>query len=102
MPHLATKEANHMSEVYKDTTKTIQDAKGVTSRAQIKAAKFFTASARVVLSLAFLALLSAWIAASRDGSFLGFSEQHLFNDAIVLSLLGIAGLLDGILHRQGI
>lgn len=63
---------------------------------------FAIVGARVLGTLAFLALLSAWMAAWRGGRFLGLSEQHLFNDAIVLSLMGIAGLLDGILHRQSL
>ena len=61
---------------------------------------FAIVGARVAGTLAFLALLGAWMAALRGGTFLGLSEQHLFNDAIVLSLMGIAGLLDGIVHRQ--
>lgn len=56
--------------------------------------------ARVAGTLAFLALIGAWLATMRGGPVLGMSEQHLFNDAIVLSLFAIAGLLDGIVHRQ--
>jgi hypothetical protein len=56
--------------------------------------------ARVAGTLAVLALIGAWIATLRGGTFLGFTEQHLFNDAIVLSLFSIAGLLDGLVHRQ--
>ena len=36
-----------------------------------------------------LALLGAWIAGD-EGAFLGFSQGHLFNDAIVLQLIAIA------------
>lgn len=28
------------------------------------------------------------------------NQQHLFNDAIALALLGIANLLDGLLHSK--
>jgi len=58
------------------------------------------AGARVVGILAILALLGAWLATWRGGQVLGLSEQHLFNDAIVLTLMSIAGLLDGIVHRR--
>ena len=61
---------------------------------------FAVVFARIAGTLAFLALLGAWAAAMRGGTFLGFTEQHLFNDAIVLSLFAIAGLLDTIVHRQ--
>ena len=56
--------------------------------------------ARIAGTLAFLALLGAWAATVRGGAFLGLTEQHLFDDAIVLALFSIAGLLDGIVHRQ--
>lgn len=56
--------------------------------------------ARIAGTFAFLALLGAWAATMRGGTFLGFTEQHLFNDAIVLSLFSIAGLLDAIVHRK--
>lgn len=56
--------------------------------------------ARIVGTLALLALLAAWTATRRGGVFLGLTEQHLFNDAIVLTLFAILGLLDGIVHRQ--
>jgi hypothetical protein len=36
-----------------------------------------------------LALIGAWIAGA-GGTFLGFSQGHLFNDAIVLELIAIA------------
>lgn len=36
-----------------------------------------------------LALFAAW-AAGENGTFLGFSQAHLFNDAIVLQLIAIA------------
>lgn len=36
-----------------------------------------------------LALFGAWIAGEK-GTFLGFSQGHLFNDAIVLELIAIA------------
>ena len=55
---------------------------------------------RVLLSLAFLALLGAWWTQISNGTLAGMSQQHLFNDAIVLALLGIGSLIDSKIHRQ--
>lgn len=52
--------------------------------------------------LAVLALVGAWITQLTGGTLLGLSQQHLFNDAIVLSLFCIAGLLDGLLHSKNL
>ena len=52
--------------------------------------------------LAVLALLGAWATQLTGGPVLGMSQQHLFNDAIVLSLFSIAGLLDGLLHSKNL
>lgn len=60
----------------------------------------FTAIGRILLALSFLALLGAWWTQSSGATLVGMSQQHLFNDAIALALLGIAGLLDGVVHRQ--
>lgn len=57
---------------------------------------------RISLVVAFLALLGAWYTQLTGANLLGMSQTHLFNDAIVLSLLGIAGLLDAQLHPQRI
>lgn len=51
--------------------------------------------ARGLFFLAFLALLGAWLTELTGGSLLGLSQQHLFYDAIVLSLFGIGMYLDG-------
>ena len=39
-----------------------------------------------------LALVGAWIAGG-SGTVLGFSQQHLYSDAIVLTLIGISALV---------
>lgn len=52
--------------------------------------------------LAFLALVGAWITQLTGGPLFGMSQQHLFNDAIVLSLFAIAGGLDGLLHSKNL
>lgn len=57
---------------------------------------------RIFLTLAFLALLGAWITQLTGGTLSGMSQQHLFNDAIALALLGIAGLLDALLHAKNV
>lgn len=46
-----------------------------------------------------LALLAAWI--SREGgTAFGFSQSHLYNDAIVLTLISISGGVCAIYRRQ--
>lgn len=52
--------------------------------------------------LAFLALVGAWITQLSGQPLLGMSQQHLFNDAIVLALLGIGSLLDSLCHTKGL
>lgn len=46
-----------------------------------------------------LALVGAWIA-GENGAALGFSQKHLYNDAIVLTLVGISALVCAILYLQ--
>lgn len=53
----------------------------------------------VLLALAVFGLVSAWIAGFRGGPFLGMTEFHSFNSAIVLALLAIACRLHGITQR---
>lgn len=67
-----------------------------------KAARVFIGLGRTFGVLAFLALLGAWITQVTGGTLLGMSQQHLFNDATVLSLFAIIGLLDGLLHSKNL
>ncbi len=46
-----------------------------------------------------LAIFGAWIATS-NGSFLGMSEQHLFNDAISLLLASVAFGIGTLIHLK--
>lgn len=46
-----------------------------------------------------LALVGAWVA-GESGTVLGFSQQHLYNDAIVLTLIGVSALVCAILYLQ--
>lgn len=62
----------------------------------------FAYAGRLLLTLALLTLLGAWMTQLTDGSFLGLSQQHLYNDAMALALLGIGSLLDSICHAKGI
>ena len=65
-------------------------------------ARLFVSAGRVSLSLAVVTLLLAWFTELTGGSIAGLSQQHLFNDTIVFGVLGIAGLLDALLHSKGI
>ncbi len=55
----------------------------------MKLSKVMHAIAILVSILGVLVLFGAWIA-GEDGTFLRFSQRHLFNDAIVLQLIAIA------------
>lgn len=68
----------------------------------IKWASFMVYLGRIFFALAFLALLGAWLTQLTGGTLLGMSQQHLFNDALVLSLFGIGMLLDAIWHSRNI
>ena len=57
---------------------------------------------RLLLTISFIALLGAWLADVTDGEVAGLSQQHLFNDAIVLALLGIASMLDAFWHARAL
>lgn len=57
---------------------------------------------RIFFILALLALLGAWYTQLTGGMVLGMSQQHLFNDAIVLSLFGIGMFLDALWHARNI
>ena len=57
---------------------------------------------RSFLGLALFALLGAWITQLTGGPILGMSQEHLFNDAMVLALLGIGMFLDGLWHARSV
>jgi hypothetical protein len=54
----------------------------------------------VLLTLAFLALPGAWVTRLTGGTLFGLGQQHLFNDATVLALLGIGMFLDALWHAR--
>lgn len=66
-----------------------------------RGACIFTFIGRLLLALAFLSLCFAWITQVTGRPFFGASQQHLFNDSMALSLLGIGSLLDALLHGKG-
>lgn len=67
-----------------------------------KATPFFVYLGRIFFILATLALLAAWLTQLTGGTLLGMSQQHLFNDAVVLSLFGIGMFLDALWHSRNI
>lgn len=66
----------------------------------VRRARFFVNVGRCFIFLAILALLGAWITQLTSKSLLSMDQQHFFNDAIVLVLLGIAFSLDALLHSK--
>ncbi|MEK7182379.1 MAG: hypothetical protein AAB334_01745 [Patescibacteria group bacterium] len=46
-----------------------------------------------------LALVGAWLAGD-GGNFWGFSQQHFYNDAIVLQLIAISAGICTLIRRQ--
>lgn len=51
---------------------------------------------------ALLALAGAGITQVTGGTLLTMTQAHLFAEAQVLALLGIAGLMDGLVHLKGV
>lgn len=52
--------------------------------------------------LALLALAGAGITQVTGGTIVTMTQQHLFAEAQVLALLGIAGLVDGLVHLKDV
>lgn len=65
-------------------------------------ARFFISTGRVLILLSFVALASAWMTGIRGGPLFGLTQQHLFYDAIALGVLGIACLVDSMLHAKNL
>ncbi len=62
--------------------------------------RLFIFAGRLAIALAILALFGAWTTQLTGAPLLGMSQQHLFNDAIALSLIGIGLAFDGWLHQK--
>lgn len=54
---------------------------------------------QIFVALGVLSLLGAWLA-EVTGTVVGLSQDHLFNDATVLTLLGIAFGIGTHIHRD--
>lgn len=54
---------------------------------------------RTALAVAFLALIGAWLNQLVDFAPFGMTQQHMFNDSIALSLIGIGMLIDAMFHK---
>lgn len=54
---------------------------------------------RAIGVLGGLALVGAWVA-GEGGTALGFSQQHLYNDAIVLTLISISAFVCAMIYLQ--
>lgn len=67
-----------------------------------QATPIFVYIGRILLALAFFALLGAWLTELTGGPIMGFTQQHLFNDAIALALLGIGSFLDAFWHSRNV
>lgn len=65
----------------------------------MKRSSIFHWIGRVVGVWGGLALVGAWIA-GESGTALGFSQQHLYNDAIVLTLISISALVCAVVYLQ--
>ena len=69
--------------------------------APIKAgARYAVYIGRILLTLAFLALVGAWVTQLTGVPLVGMNQQHLFSDATVLALLGIGMFLDALWHAR--
>lgn len=54
----------------------------------------------MLVFVSFLTLFGAWITQVTGTAFLGMTQQHFFNDAMTLALLGIAAFIDGFWHAR--
>jgi hypothetical protein len=54
---------------------------------------------RILLTVAFLSLIGAWLNQLFNFSPFGMTQQHMFNDSMALSLLGIGMLIDAAFHK---
>jgi hypothetical protein len=73
----------------------------MTNHASDNAGRKTVAVARTILVLGILALLGAWLSELRDSrSLFGLTQQHLFNDAMALTLISIAVFADAYFHLR--
>jgi len=65
----------------------------------MKLSSLFHWATRITGTLGVAALIGAWIA-GENGTALGFSQAHLYNDAIVLTLLSISAILCALVYLK--
>lgn len=58
--------------------------------------------ARVLIAVALVTLLGAWITQVTGRPLFGITQQHFFNDTIALALLGIAIFIDAFWHARSL
>jgi Mg2+ and Co2+ transporter CorA len=66
----------------------------------MKNSKLFIKIGRLLSILSLIAFILTWVTGFTGGNVLGRTEEHLFNDAIILALLSIICLFDGYLHSK--
>lgn len=66
-----------------------------------KGAVIVSGLGRLFLALALVALVGAWTTQITKEPLFGMSQLHLFLDAVALGILGIAFLIDAVLHARG-
>ncbi len=54
---------------------------------------------RIALAVALLSLIGAWLNQLFGFAPFGMTQQHMFNDSMALSLLGIGMLIDAAFHK---
>lgn len=67
-----------------------------------QATPLFVYIGRILLTLSLIALLGAWLTALTGRPIMGLTQQHLFDDATVLALLGIGCFLDAVWHSRNL
>jgi hypothetical protein len=66
----------------------------------MKKSSFIHGASIVAGILVAFTLVAAWIAEGKGIAVFGFSQSHLFNDAIVLQLIAISGGVCALYRRQ--
>ena len=70
--------------------------------ARTSQARLMVILGRGAIMLSLLALLGAWTTQLTGTALFGLRQEHIFNDAIVLALLGLAFFVDAFWHARGI
>lgn len=68
--------------------------------ARIKGSTRYAYIGRIFWTLAFVALVGAWLTQLTGRPLFGMTQAHLFSDATVFALLGIGMSLDALWHAR--